>query len=201
MLEGLVAILRGLRPEEALAHAEVLVDAGILTIEVPLNSPDPYDSIAAIAERYGDRALIGAGTVLTPDQAERVSAAGGRLIVSPNMNPAVIRRAKNLGMVALPGVMTPTEAFAALDAGADGLKLFPGEIISPKVVKAMRAVLPPDVPIFAVGGVDVETMGDYIAAGCSGAGLGSSLYKPGQSPEETREKTTALLSAWHAAKG
>ncbi len=200
-LEGLVAILRGLRPEEALAHAEVLVDAGILTIEVPLNSPDPYDSIAAIAGRYGDRALIGAGTVLTPDQADRVSASGGRLMVSPNMNPNVIRRAKALGMVALPGVMTPTEAFAALDSGADGLKLFPGEMISPKIVRALRAVLPAQVPIFAVGGVGAETMGDYIAAGCNGAGLGSSLYKPGQSPEDTREKATALLSAWRSAKG
>ncbi|MEM7567972.1 MAG: 2-dehydro-3-deoxy-6-phosphogalactonate aldolase, partial [Pseudomonadota bacterium] len=160
---------------------------------------EPYASIKAIAERYGGEALIGAGTVLTPEQAEHVDEAGGRLMVSPNMNAAVIARAKALGMVALPGVMTPTEAFAALDAGADGLKLFPGEMITPKVVKAMRAVLPKETPVFAVGGVGLETMADYIAAGCNGAGLGSSLYKPGQSPDETGAKARALAEAWAAA--
>lgn len=199
-VEGLVAILRGIRPEEALDHAAALIDAGIVIIEVPLNSPEPYRSIKAIAERYGDDALIGAGTVLTEAQATRVAGVGGMLMVSPNMNPAVIRQAKSEGMTALPGVMTPTEAFAALDAGADGLKLFPGEMIAPRVVKAMRAVLPEETPIFAVGGVDADNLADYVTAGCRGVGLGSSLYKPGQTPEETADKAAVLQAAWNATR-
>ena len=199
-LEGLVAILRGIRPDEALDHSAALVEAGIAIIEVPLNSPDPYRSIEAIAARFGGDALIGAGTVLTPDDAARVASVGGRLMVSPNMNPAVIARAKAEGTIALPGVMTPTEAFAALDAGADGLKLFPSEMIAPKVVIAMRAVLPRDVPIFAVGGVGAANMAEYVAAGCNGAGLGSALYKPGQLPQETAAKAAELQAAWSAAR-
>ena len=193
---GLVAILRGLRPDEALDHAAALIEAGILTIEVPLNSPEPYRSIEAIADRYGDRGLIGAGTVLTPDQASRVKDVGGRLIVSPNMDPAVIRHAKTQGSVVLPGVMTPSEAFAALASGADGLKLFPGELITPAVVKALRAVLPQDALLFAVGGVNTGNMRDYVLAGCAGAGLGSSLFKPGQSAEDTGQKARSLQAAW-----
>jgi 2-dehydro-3-deoxyphosphogalactonate aldolase len=153
-------------------------------IEVPLNSPDPLTSIAHLAARYGPQVLIGAGTVLTPTDVENVRQAGGRLVVSPNVAPAVIRASVAAGMVSLPGYFTPTEAFEALDAGAHGLKLFPAEGASPSYLKAQRAVLPKAVPLFAVGGVSVETLGRWLAAGADGAGLGSALYKPGLTAQE-----------------
>lgn len=174
----LVAILRGLQPERCEEVAEALIAAGFRIIEVPLNSPRPFETIALLAERCGDRALIGAGTVLSPDQADAVAAAGGRLVVMPNCDPAVIRAAKAAGCVAVPGVMTPSEAFAALAAGADALKLFPAEALPPNVVKALRAILPPETQVLPVGGITPEVMAGYWAAGASGFGLGSALFHP-----------------------
>lgn len=174
----LVAILRGLEPERCDAVVGALIDAGFCIIEVPLNSPQPLKTISLLADRFGDTALIGAGTVLTPDEANAVSEAGGRLVVMPNCDPAVIRAAKTAGCAAVPGVMTPSEAFAALAAGADALKLFPAEALPPKVVKALRAVLPPDTQVLPVGGITPDAMADYWAAGASGFGLGSALFKP-----------------------
>ena len=166
----LVAILRGLTPAEAVPVGQALVSTGWTLIEIPLNSPQPLDSIAAMASAY-PQALIGAGTVLTPEDVRNVQAAGGQLIVSPNFNPAVVREAARLGMVCLPGVITPSEAFGALEAGATGLKIFPAEMITPAVVKALRAVLPATVPVMPVGGVTPTNMGAYLAAGASGFGL------------------------------
>ncbi len=194
----LIAILRGLTPDAALGVGQALADAGFRAIEVPLNSPDPFRSIAALAQRFGDRLLIGAGTVLRVADVVRLKEVGGRLCVAPNMDPAVIAAAKGLGMVALPGVLTPTEAFAALAAGADGLKLFPAEAAGPAVVKAIRAVLPPDAPIFPVGGIAPETMTAYRRAGAAGFGLGSALYKPGDRPDQIAPRAAAFRDAWAA---
>lgn len=191
----LVAILRGVRPVEVEAVADALVEAGFTMIEVPLNSPDPLDSIARLAGRYGDEVLVGAGTVLTVEQAGAVAAAGGRLIVSPNVDTAVIRASAAAGLVSLPGFFTPSEAFAALAAGATGLKLFPAEGASPAVIKAMRAVLPPEVAVLAVGGVGADNIGEWLAAGAMGAGIGSSLYRPGRSAEEVGATACALVEA------
>ncbi len=174
----LVAILRGISPREALPVGQALADKGWTLIEVPLNSPSPLDSIAAMAIAF-PQALVGAGTVLTTADVHNVHAAGGQLIVSPNFNPVVVREAVRLGMVCLPGVMTASEAFAALEAGANGLKIFPAEMITPAVVKALRAVLPADVVLLPVGGITPDNMGTYFAAGASGFGIGSALYKPG----------------------
>ena len=174
----LVAILRGLQPHEAVPIAQALVDTGWTLIEVPLNSPQPLDSIAAMASRF-PQALIGAGTVLNVNDVRNVHAAGGQLIVAPNFNPAVVHEAVRLGMVCLPGVMTASEAFAALDAGATGLKIFPAEMASPAVVKALRAVLPANALVLPVGGITPENMRLYLAAGANGFGIGSALYKPG----------------------
>jgi 2-dehydro-3-deoxyphosphogalactonate aldolase len=174
----LIAILRGLDPGHGEGVAAALVDAGFRIIEVPLNSPRPLETIAALADTFGTRALIGAGTVLTPDAAREVAQAGGRLVVMPHSDQAVIRAAKDAGCAVIPGVMTPNEAFAALASGADALKLFPAEAIPPKVVKALRAVLPEDAALLPVGGITPETMGDYWAAGASGFGLGSALFTP-----------------------
>lgn len=173
----LVAILRGLQAHEALAVGDALTSTGWTLIEVPLNSPDPLSSIATLANHF-PQALIGAGTVLAPDDVRNVHAAGGQLIVSPNFNPAVVREAVRLGLVCLPGVMTATEAFAALEAGATGLKLFPAEMITPAVVRALRAVLPADTRLLPVGGIAPENMNSYLAAGATGFGIGSALYKP-----------------------
>jgi 2-dehydro-3-deoxyphosphogalactonate aldolase len=189
-----VAILRGVKPDEVDAVGDALVEAGIIVIEVPLNSPDPFDSIGRLAKRYGARALIGAGTVLEPADVARVKDAGGQLIVAPNFDADVVRAAKAAGLVALPGVMTPSEGFAALKAGADGLKLFPAEIIPPAVFKAWRAVFPADCLLLAVGGVGVDNLKIYAQAGASGYGIGSALYKPGRSPAEIALLARALVA-------
>lgn len=194
----LVAILRGVTPDEVSDIGEALFDAGITWIEVPLNSPDPLDSITKLVARLGDQAVIGAGTVLTTDDVSAVAATGARLIVSPNMNQDVIRLTKAKGMISLPGVFTATECFAALDAGADGLKFFPGDLIGPVGLKALKAVLPTTVTTYAVGGVSVETVPDWLAAGAHGFGLGSSLYKPGDSAQDVAKKAKAIVAAFDA---
>ncbi len=175
----LIAILRGVKPSEVLDIGTALAEAGFTLIEVPLNSPEPFDSIRLLADTLEDRAMIGAGTVLTQSQAEQVAEAGGRLIVMPHAGERIVRRAKQLGLYALPGFSTSTEAFAMLEAGADGLKLFPAEANPPQVLKAMRAVLPRETLIFPVGSITTENMGSYLRAGANGFGLGSSLYKAG----------------------
>jgi len=197
----LVAILRGVEPEEAVAVGAELVDVGFAVIEVPLNSPQPFDSIGRLAAAFGGQALVGAGTVLTPEAVDRVAAVGGRLIVMPHADTAVIRAAKRAGLFAVPGFATPTEAFAALDAGADALKLFPAEAAPPAVLKAMRAVLPPAVPVLPVGGIRPETMAGYWEAGAGGFGLGSALYKPGDAPATVRAKAVAFRQAMDALRG
>src|SRR5207302_4836473 len=176
----IAAILRGVTPDEIDAIGDALVDAGITIIEVPLNSPSPFGSIKRLAARHGERALIGAGTVLQAGEVARVKEAGGRLIVAPNFDVDVVRVAKAARLVALPGVMTPSEGFAALNAGADALKLFPAEIIPPAVFKAWRAVFPADTLLLAVGGVGVDNIASYREAGTSGYGIGSALYRPGR---------------------
>jgi len=191
----LVAILRGLKPEEAPAIGEVLVEAGFRLIEVPLNSPQPLDSIAALRQRFPD-AVIGAGTVLTAAEVRDVASAGGELVVAPNFDRDVVEETVRLGLASLPGVMTPTEAFAALKAGAHGLKLFPAELASPAVVKAFLAVLPKGTPLIPVGGIGADNMTAWRAAGAAGFGLGSSLYKPGDDAATVKAKAAAILAAW-----
>ncbi len=191
----LVAILRGLRPTEAVAVGSALVSTGWRLIEVPLNSPQPLDSIAAMASALPN-ALIGAGTVLTLADVRDVHAAGGQLIVSPNFNPAVVRETVRLGMISLPGVITPSEAFAALEAGASGLKLFPAEQISPAVVKALRAVLSANTLLLPVGGIGLRNMREWRAAGASGFGIGSALYKPGMSVAEVKANAVEFIAAY-----
>ena len=193
----LVAILRGVTPAEAVAVGRALVDAGWRLIEVPLNSPEPLRSIEALAAALPD-ALVGAGTVLTPAAARDVHAAGGRMVVAPNFDAEVVRESLRLGMVALPGVMSPSEAFAALAAGATALKLFPAEAIAPAVVKAMRAVLDPAVRLLPVGGITLANMADYRAAGAAGFGIGSSLYKPGSTATEVAAQARRWAAAWRA---
>lgn len=194
----LVAILRGIAPERAVDVGEILLSTGFSMIEVPLNSPDPFDSIRRLAEALGDRALIGAGTVLDEESARRVADAGGRLIVMPHGDVAVIRAAKDADCIAMPGFMTPTEAFAAIDAGADALKVFPAELVPPVGLKAMRAVLSPDMPLLPVGGIDAGNMDGYWAAGAKGFGLGSSLFKADYSDDEIAERADRLVAAMRA---
>jgi 2-dehydro-3-deoxyphosphogalactonate aldolase len=193
----LVAILRGLTPGEALDIGDAIVDAGFRVLEVPLNSPRPLESIALLQERFGDRCLIGAGTVLSPAMVDDVAAAGGRLIVMPHGDTAVIAAAKRAGLLCVPGVSTPTEAFAALNAGADALKIFPAELIPPPIVKAWRAVLPAAVALLPVGGIEPGTMAAYVAAGARGFGIGSALYAPGRDAAETSRRAKAFAQAWH----
>jgi 2-dehydro-3-deoxyphosphogalactonate aldolase len=194
---GLVAILRGVAPDAVLGIAQVLIDAGFKIIEVPLNSPQPIDSISRLSARFGAQALIGAGTVTTADDVTAVAAAGGRLIVMPHSDLAVIAAAKRAGLFVVPGIATPTEAFAALAAGADGLKLFPAEALPAAVLKAMRAVLPPQTMVFPVGGITPTSMAEYRQAGAAGFGLGSALYKPGDGPAAVAAKAAAFVAAWH----
>jgi 2-dehydro-3-deoxyphosphogalactonate aldolase len=194
----LVAILRGLTPDEAVPIGEALVAAGIRIIEVPLNSPEPFHSIRALADALEGRALVGAGTVLDTLSVARVKDAGGRVVVAPNSNTQVISAAVNADMVAAPGYFTPTEAFAALDAGAQCLKLFPAEAASPAVLKAQRAVLPKEVPILVVGGVQPDTMRPWREAGANGFGLGSGLYAAGRSADEVHERARAYVAGTRA---
>ncbi len=196
----LIAILRGIRPDEAEATLDALIEAGIGLIEVPLNSPDPLRSIAAMVKRAGDRARVGAGTVLTADAVKAVAAAGGRLIVSPNRDDAVIRATKAAGLDSYPGVFTATEALGALAAGADALKFFPADVLGPAGVKAIAAILPPGTPLLAVGGVDAGNIGMWLKAGIAGFGIGSSLYKPGLMPAEVGTRAKAMVAAWKAAR-
>jgi 2-dehydro-3-deoxyphosphogalactonate aldolase len=191
----LVAIIRGVRPDEAEAIGQALFDGGIRIIEVPLNSPDPFGSIRAIAGALGDRALVGAGTVIDPADVGRVKEAGGQIIVAPDMNRAVIEATVARGMISSPGIFTPTEAFQALHCGAHVLKLFPAEAASPKVVKALRAVIPDRVPLLIVGGITPDSVSGWLEAGANGFGLGGGLYKPGQSPEDTLAKARAYAEA------
>ena len=191
----LVAIIRGVRPDEAEATAAALYEAGIRIIEVPLNSPEPLESIWIIAEAFGDRALVGAGTVLDPVDVPKVARAGGRLIVSPNTNLAVIEATVAAGLVSSPGYFTPSEAFTAIHAGAHSIKLFPAEAASPAVLKSQRAVLPKGVPIIVVGGVTPESIPGWLEAGADGFGLGGALYKAGQDVGTTLEKARAFVAA------
>ncbi|WP_174509638.1 2-dehydro-3-deoxy-6-phosphogalactonate aldolase [Klebsiella oxytoca] len=195
----LIAILRGVTPEEVLAHVGAVIDAGFDAVEIPLNSPRWQQSIPAIVEAYGSRALIGAGTVLQPEQVDELAKMGCRLIVTPNIQAEVIRRAVGYGMTVCPGCATATEAFTALDAGAQALKVFPSSAFGPEYIKALKAVLPPEVPVFAVGGVTPENLAQWMKAGCVGAGLGSDLYRAGQSVERTVQQATAFVKAYREA--
>jgi 2-dehydro-3-deoxyphosphogalactonate aldolase len=196
----IVAILRGVRPDEVEAIVETLEGAGIRIAEVPLNSPEPFESIARLARRFGERMLIGAGTVRRPDEVLRIAASGGRLIVMPHADVAVVRAAKAAGLFAAPGFLTPTEAFAALDSGADALKLFPAEAASPAVLSALRAVLPPGTLVIPVGGMAPATLGAWRRAGAAGFGIGSSIYRPGDGPAEVKAKAEALVAALKEAE-
>ena len=195
---GLIAILRGLRPEESVAIGQVLYDAGFRIIEVPLNSPQPYDSIRLLRNSLPADCLIGAGTVLTGEQVQQVKAAGGQLIVMPHSDPGVLKAAKEAEMYLAPGVVTPTEAFAALAAGADVLKLFPAEALTPAVVKALLAVLPKGTALVPVGGITPDNMQPFLEAGVAGFGLGSGLFKPGMTVQQVAENAKAYSQAWQS---
>ncbi len=196
----LIAILRGIKPEEVLAALSALTGAGFRIVEVPLNSPQPLESLRLLTGQAGAETLIGAGTVLTVDEVYAVAETGARLIVAPNADPAVIARAKSLGLFCLPGVATPSEAFAALKAGADGLKLFPAEALPPAVMKAWLAVLPAGTLLVPVGGISTENMAGYVAAGAAGFGIGSSLYKPGVGTTELKERADNFMRRYREIK-
>ena len=196
----LVAVLRGITPAEVGAVAEALTDNGFRILEVPLNSPDPLESIGRLSRLFGEHCLTGAGTVLEVADVQRVSDAGGRLIVMPHGDVAIVREAKRLGLVCLPGVATPSEAFAALGAGADGLKMFPAEQLSPAVLKAWRAVLPKDTLVFPVGGIRPDNMAPYWAVGANGFGTGSNLYQPGAPAASVRAVASQFAAAFAALK-
>lgn len=193
---GIIAILRGVAPDAVLGIGEALHRSGIRIVEVPLNSPEPFRSIAMLAETFRERMIVGAGTVLDADGVDRLKSSGGEISVSPDCNPAVIARAVEQGLVPLPGVFTPTEAFAAIRAGATHLKLFPAEAASPVTVKAWKAVLPKHVNIHAVGGVTPDNMQDWSKAGCAGFGIGSNIYKPGLSADDVADNAAAFVAAW-----
>jgi 2-dehydro-3-deoxyphosphogalactonate aldolase len=193
---AIVAILRGVRPSEVLDVARALIETGVRLIEVPLNSPEPLASIERLASAFGDQALIGAGTVTSVSAVDAVAAAGGKLIVAPNADRAVIARARARALDVLPGVMTPTEAFAAIDAGARDIKLFPGGSTGPAHLRALREVLPDSCRVWAVGGVDAPNLGEWLRAGASGVGVGGSLYRPGSSVDAVRATAATLVTAW-----
>lgn len=195
----LIAILRGITPAEVEQHVEVLIEAGFNAIEIPLNSPDWQTSIKAVSAKYGVRALIGGGTVLTPQNVDQLAELGGKLVVTPNTAAPVIRRAVELGMVVCAGCATASEAFTALEAGAQGLKIFPSSAFGPDYIKALKAVLPPEIPVFAVGGVTPENLHLFMAAGCVGAGLGSDLYRAGQPVSRTQQQARAFIDAYQGA--
>lgn len=198
MTRKIIAILRGITPDEAVPITEALILAGITSIEVPLNSPDPFTSIKAMVDSFGQDALIGAGTVLTPDDVLRLHQIGAGMVVSPDCNPRVIVATKQAGMKSFPGVMTPTECFTALRNGADGLKLFPGSLVGPDGLRAINAVLPEGTQTFAVGGANASNFSDWFAAGVDGFGIGSALYKPGASVDEITSRATEIVAAYDA---
>ena len=199
MSRPLIAILRGIKPSEAVDIAAALLGAGIDRIEVPMNSPDPFESIGKIVDAFGNDALIGAGTILTTAQVDQVAAVGGKLIVSPNCDARVIAHTKAKDMQSWPGVFTPTEAFTALQAGADGLKLFPGSIAGPSGLQAMRAILPVGTQVFAVGGVRPENFDKWIAASADGFGLGSAIYKPSMTAKDVNVAAKAIVTTYDRA--
>jgi len=194
----LIAILRGVAAHEAVAIGQALVDAGFAIIEVPLNSPNALDSIRRLRDVFGDDVLLGAGTVMTPAQVRDVAAAGGRLIVMPHSDADVMGAATAEALACIPGIATPTEGFSALASGADGLKLFPAELLTPTVLRALRAVFPSDTRFFPVGGITPTSMGDYVAAGATGFGLGSALYRRGDEPAQVSANAKAFVTAWSA---
>ncbi|WP_316354560.1 2-dehydro-3-deoxy-6-phosphogalactonate aldolase [Devosia sp.] len=196
----IIAILRGITPNETVEVCKALISSGITMIEVPLNSPDALTSIAMASNTLGDEAAIGAGTVLSKKHVWAVSDAGGTFIVSPDTNKQVIEETVRLQMLSYPGVFTPTDAFRAIKAGATGLKFFPAEVLGPKGIKAMKAVLPPELPIYAVGGANPDNFGEYFAAGCTGFGLGTYIYKPGMDAAQVAERAAAAVAAYDAGK-
>jgi 2-dehydro-3-deoxyphosphogalactonate aldolase len=195
-LRGVIAILRGITPDEVIAVADALIEGGITLVEVPLNSPRPLESIERLARHCGDRVSIGAGTVLTAADVDAVADAGGRLVLSPHFDPAVVRQTRLRQMLSMPGVATPSEGFQALAAGADALKLFPAEMLGPPVLKAWRAVFPPATPMFSVGGIGPQNLRVFKSAGATGIGTGSSLYSPGAAPAEVRTRARELVTLW-----
>ncbi|AVX03693.1 2-dehydro-3-deoxy-6-phosphogalactonate aldolase [Maritalea myrionectae] len=195
----LIAILRGITPDEAVDVTAALVEAGITMIEVPLNSPQPLDSISKMRKAFDGQALIGAGTVLSDQDVDNLVSADGQFVVSPNCDTGVIRATKKAGLLSYPGVLTPSECFAAIQAGADGLKIFPASVIGPSGIKAMKAVLPPSIPVYAVGGVDADNFDVWVQAGVDGAGIGGGLYKPGESANVVHTRAVALVDAYDKA--
>ena len=196
----IIAILRGITPPETLEVCDALVVAGITMIEVPLNSPEALRSIADAAKVFDGRALVGAGTVLSRTDVDAVADAGGRFVVSPDTNPAVIGATLERGMTSYPGVFTPSDAFTAIRSGATGLKFFPAEVLGPKGIKAMKAVLPPEIPLYAVGGANPDNFAEYFAAGCAGFGLGTYIFKPGMSAADVAQRATAAVAAYDQGK-
>lgn len=192
----LIAILRGIMPGEAALVADALCQAGLKCLEVPLNSPSAVDSIRRLRAAVSERAMVGAGTVLSVEAVAQAAAAGAQIVIAPNTDEAVIRAAKQAGMIALPGFFTPSEAFRAIDAGADALKLFPAEAAGPAVLKAIKVVLPPGVPVFPVGGVTPDVMRAYRQAGAAGFGIGSAIYRPGVTAQEAHDRAVTFVQAW-----
>lgn len=196
----IIAILRGITPPETIAVCEALVGAGITLIEVPLNSPEALKSIGDAAKAFEGRASIGAGTVLARFEVDEIADAGGQFIVSPDTNPEVITRTRELNLASYPGVFSPTDAFTAIRAGATGLKFFPAEVLGPKGIKAMKAVLPPALPLYAVGGANPDNFGEYFAAGCAGFGLGTYIFKPGMNAGDVAERAVKAVAAYEEGR-